>query len=136
MKYQARNQKFTRVGEFSSNLGTSINISSKTQEKKAPQWKILEFFSLRYPENYILNGKFNTKMDTIRTFPPKSGHFFWFSKKGRTGLLLCPPLVARLNPTVKTSSMYKNISFLVVKCVQHLIKSNILQFNLHSLNKI
>ena len=43
---QARNQIFFRAGEVSWNSGTSINISSKTQEKKAPQRKILNFFLL------------------------------------------------------------------------------------------
>ena len=43
---QARNQKFFRAGEVSSNLDISINISPKTQEKKASQGKILEFFLL------------------------------------------------------------------------------------------
>ena len=30
---------------------------------------------------YILNGKFNPKMDTSGPFFPKSEHFFWFSKR-------------------------------------------------------
>ena len=38
--------------------------------------------SPRYSQNYILNGKFNPKMDTIRAFFPKSEHFFHFSRKG------------------------------------------------------
>ena len=44
--FQARNQKFFRTGEVSRNLDTSINISSKTQEKEAPQGKIWNFFVL------------------------------------------------------------------------------------------
>ena len=40
--------------------------------------------------------KFNTKMDTIRTSFPKSGHFFWFSKKDTGSLPFSPSLVARL----------------------------------------
>ena len=43
---QARNKKFFRAEVVLWNLGTLKNISSKTQEKKAPQGKILEFFSL------------------------------------------------------------------------------------------
>ena len=39
---------------------------------------------------YILNGKFNPRMDTIRVFIPKLGHFFRFSKKGRGSLPLPP----------------------------------------------
>ena len=45
---QERNQKFFRAGVLLWNLGTLKNISSETQEKKAPQGKILEFFSSRY----------------------------------------------------------------------------------------
>ena len=48
LRMQARNQKLFRAREVSWNLGTSKNISSKRQEKKAPQGKILEFFSPRY----------------------------------------------------------------------------------------
>ena len=43
---QAHNQKFFSSGEVSWNEGTSINISSKTQERKAPQGNVLEFFLL------------------------------------------------------------------------------------------
>ena len=41
-------------------------------------------FSPRYSYNYILNCKFNLKMDTVRVFFPKNqGFFSRFSKKGR-----------------------------------------------------
>ena len=43
---QARNQEFFRAGEFSRNQGTSINISSTTHERKAPQGKNMSFFLL------------------------------------------------------------------------------------------
>ena len=43
---QARNQKFFKAEEVSWNYGTSINISSKAHENKAPHGKILEFFHL------------------------------------------------------------------------------------------
>ena len=58
------------------NLGISINISKnmlKTQEKEAPQGNILEIFLLNTVKNYILNGKFNPKMGTIRAFLSKIG---------------------------------------------------------------
>ena len=42
---QARNQEFFRAGEFSRNQGTSINISSTTDERKALQGKTVGFFS-------------------------------------------------------------------------------------------
>ena len=40
---QARNQEFFRAGEFSRNQGTSINISSTTRARKAPQGKNTSF---------------------------------------------------------------------------------------------
>ena len=40
----------------------------ETQEKEAPQGNILEIFLLNTLKNYILNGKFNPKMGTIRAF--------------------------------------------------------------------
>ena len=79
----ACNQKFFRAGEVSWNQGTSINISSKTKEKR-PHREM--FYSPRYPYKYILNGQFNSKMNTIRAFFPKSGHFFQFLKVERGGL--------------------------------------------------
>ena len=45
-RYQAPNQKFFRAGEVLWNQGSSIYFSSKTQEKKAPQGKMLELFLL------------------------------------------------------------------------------------------
>ena len=49
---------------------------------------MLEFFTLRYCQHYILNGKFNLGMDT-RHFFPKSGHFFDLEK--RAGEASPPP---------------------------------------------
>ena len=57
-------------------VGTWINILSKTQ-KEAPQGNKTP----RYYWNWIFNGKFNSMMDTIRAFFPKSGHFFRFLEK-------------------------------------------------------
>ena len=45
---QVRNQKFFKAGEISQNLGTSKNILSKKQEKKATHGKILESLFPRY----------------------------------------------------------------------------------------
>ena len=39
----------------------------KITRKRGPTVKKLGVFSSRYFENYILNGKFKPKMDTIRT---------------------------------------------------------------------
>ena len=60
---------FVELGHFGKSL-------SKTQEKK--EGKILELFLLDL--TYILNGKFNPRMETVRAFFSKSGHFFDFQK--------------------------------------------------------
>ena len=43
---QVCNQEFFRAGEFSRNQGTSINISSTTHDRKAPQGQNMFFFLL------------------------------------------------------------------------------------------
>ena len=43
---QECNEEFFRVDEISWNKDTSMNISSRTNEIKAPQGKFLEFFLL------------------------------------------------------------------------------------------
>ena len=53
----------------------------KNTRKMASQGNILEFFSPRYSWNYILNGKFNPKMDTIRIFISKIRTLFSIFKK-------------------------------------------------------
>ena len=72
---------FSRQGRFRA----SINISSKIQEKRPRRETFWNFFSwilLRWTQS----GHF---------FPPKSGQFFRFLKKGRRGFSP-PPLVASL----------------------------------------
>ena len=91
---QAHNQTFLMAWEISWNQGTLISISSKTHfVKKGPRGKYLGVFSSRYSENYILNGKFNPKIDTIRAFFPKIRALFSNFKKeqGR------PPSLPQLN---------------------------------------
>ena len=80
------------------NQGTSIDISSKTQENKGPAGKNFGVISSRYSQIYILNGKFNPNMDTITPFFPKSGHFFRLLKKSRGALpTSCVPAFYSLN---------------------------------------
>ena len=44
-----------------------LNIDSvKTNRKRGPTEKHFGVFSSRYSQNYILNGKFNPKTETIR----------------------------------------------------------------------
>ena len=62
-------------------------------KKKGPAGKNFEVFSLRYSQNYILNGKFNLRMDTIRAFFSKIRALFIIFKKGQGRP---SPLVARL----------------------------------------
>ena len=47
----------------------------KNTRKESLTGKTFAFFSLDTLKNYFLSGKNNTKMDTIKTFYPKSGHF-------------------------------------------------------------
>ena len=79
----------------------------KTQVKNIPQENILEYFSSRNYWNYILNGKFNPKMDTIRTFFLQNwGTFFDFQKgQGR------PPPTPPSKPVsfAEYASIYLNI---------------------------
>ena len=48
----------------------------KNTRKEGQAGKNFGIFFPRYSSNYILNGKFNKKMDTIRVFFSKSGHLF------------------------------------------------------------
>ena len=89
---QARNQKFFRAGEVWWNQSTSINLPSKIQEKRAP----FGVFSPRYSQNYILNGKFNLWMNTIRVFFCKIRALFFAFKKGQGSSSPPLPLNARL----------------------------------------
>ena len=50
----------------------------KNTREKTPQ-RILEIFSFRYSFNYILNGKFNPKIDSF--FFQNQGTLFDFQKK-------------------------------------------------------
>ena len=59
-----------------------MNISSKTREKLALQGNILRFFSPRYSQNYILNEKFNPKIESWPFFA-KIRSLFSISKKGQ-----------------------------------------------------
>ena len=63
-------------------LGRFDKYFIKKSRKKAPQGKTLEFFSLRYSYNDILNGKFNLRMDIIRTFFTKIRALFLIFKIG------------------------------------------------------
>ena len=57
--FQGRND-FVELGHFDE------NFFKNTRKKKVPQGDIFEVFLLVILKNYILNGKCNTKMDTIR----------------------------------------------------------------------
>ena len=74
---QAHNTKFFRQGRFRG-IWALRYIFPQKHKIEGPAGKNFGSFSPRYSQNCILNGKFNTKMDTIRTFFPKSGHFFDF----------------------------------------------------------
>ena len=61
-------------------LGCFYKHFVKNTRKKCLAEKNLGVFSPRYSKNYILNGKFNSKMGTIRAFFTKSAHFFLIFK--------------------------------------------------------
>ena len=73
---QVCNQEFFRAGEFSRNQGTSINISSTTHDRKAPQGQNVFFSFWKLLKPHL-----------------KLGHFLQFLQKGRGDLPPSPPLV-------------------------------------------
>ena len=78
-------------------LGHFYKHFVKNTRQKAPHGKIGEFFLLDTLKP-ILNGKFNSKMDRVRTFFTKSWHsFFDFQNSaGKAPSFLPRSLVARL----------------------------------------
>ena len=78
-------RRFLELGHFHKNF-------VKNTRKRDPAGNRVYF--PRYCWNYILNGKFKPKMDTIEAFLSEIRHFLWFLK--RQGKLPLFPLVARL----------------------------------------
>ena len=72
-------------------LGCFYKHFVKNTWKKCLAEKNLGVFSPRYSKNYILNGKFNSKMGTIRAFFTKSAHFFLIFKIRQGRPPLSPP---------------------------------------------
>ena len=64
---------FVKLGHFEKHF-------LKNVKKKGPAGKKFGFFLPRYSQNYILNGKFNLRMDTIRAFFSKIRALFYFQK--------------------------------------------------------
>ena len=84
---QVRNQELFKAGEVLWNQGTSINISSKTHERKVLLGKILEYFlqdtvKISFPMKNLTQIWIQS-----RPFFPHQGTFFDFLK--RTGEELC-----------------------------------------------
>ena len=77
-------------------LGHTNKHIVKNTWKKGYTGKNFGVFSPRYCQNRISNENFILKMDTIRAFFPKLGHFFQFLKKARGGLLTSLAIVACL----------------------------------------
>ena len=63
----------------------------KKNKKKGLAGKKFLVFPPRYFKKYILNGRFNTSMDTIRAFFQNQGIFFSIFKKGQGRLPTLPP---------------------------------------------
>ena len=62
-------------------LGHFNKVFVKNAKEKAPQANNLETFSPRYSSNYLLNGRFNPSMNTIRVFFSKIRALFSIFKK-------------------------------------------------------
>ena len=89
---QAHNQKksfqgrgcFLKLGHFHKHF-------LKKSRKKNPAAENFGAFCPTYSQNYILNGKFNLRIDKIRAFFPKPRHFFFnFRNSEKEGLPLSP----------------------------------------------
>ena len=76
-------------------LGHFNKLFVKNARKKDPTEKHLGVFSPRHYKIYLLNEKFNPKMDTIWAFFSKIKKTFLMLKKGRRGAPV-PPLIAHL----------------------------------------
>ena len=76
-------QIFFKVGEVSWNQGNLINISSKAQEKKAPQRKVLEFFLLNTFKPTFSMGNLTQRWSQSGTFFSKIRTIFLIFKKGQ-----------------------------------------------------
>ena len=77
-------------------LGYFYKHFLKNTRIKGPAGKDLGVYSPRYPQNYILNRKFNSKMNIIRAFFTKSGHFFLIFIIGQGTPAPSPTIVMRL----------------------------------------
>ena len=66
-------------------LGHFNKVFVKNAKEKAPQANNLETFSPRYSSNYLLNGRFNPSMNTIRVFFSKIRALFSIFKKRQGG---------------------------------------------------
>ena len=62
----------------------------KNTRKRGPTGKHFGVLSPRYSQNYFLNGKFNPKVDTIRTFLSKIRTLFSIFKKTEEASTLFP----------------------------------------------
>ena len=77
-------------------LGHFYKHFVRNTREKCSTGKNMDVFSPRYPLNAILIEIFNSKMDTVRAFFIKSGHFFSILKIGQRRPPPHPPLVKRL----------------------------------------
>ena len=71
----AQPEIFQGRGDFVE-LGQFDKYFVKNTRKKGLAGKNFRVFSPRYFSKYILNGKYDPKINTTRPFFPKTGHFF------------------------------------------------------------
>ena len=105
------NQKLFRAEEVSWNLGTSINISRKTQEKRSHKEIFWSFF---IEDTHKLIFWMENSIQRLEHFIVQiQESFIWFSKKGRGGLsptTLVPPPV--------WVAKHESISLNIPKCTR------------------
>ena len=101
------------------NFSTSINISLKTQDEKASQGNILEFFLQGTIKTTFWMENLTDRWTQSRPFYPKSRLFFRFSKKDRGELLHLHPSFASVSVT-ELASISLNIHKISLKCLNKL----------------
>ena len=105
--FQVREGRFVELGCFDKDF-------VKNTGKRDPAVKYFEVFFSRYSQNYISNGKFNSKMDKMRAFLSKIRMFFNF-QPSRGGLpcqpFKCETTEIKLAKNIKKKEFSHNVIF-------------------------
>ena len=98
-------------------LGHFYKHFVRNTREKCSTGKNMDVFSPRYPLNAILIEIFNSKMDTVRAFFIKSGHFFSILTIGQRRPPPHPPLVKRLYLQLLLNILYQSFVAIVTDIV-------------------